>query len=149
VFLDPLRRKSRKGEFVPVAVLDDVPADGVPRAFQVRADQTDAWNFYPQEPLGAVYLRRTSEGAPPEAVTATCPHLGCFVDFQTSEGRYQCPCHDSAFEPDGKRINPEKCPAARDLDSLEVKVEAGQEGQVVWVKFEKFKPGIAKKVVEE
>jgi menaquinol-cytochrome c reductase iron-sulfur subunit len=145
VFVDPLRRKGKKGEFVPVAELDEVPADGVPRQFKVAADQSDAWNFYPNEPLGAVYLRRVADADKPEAVTATCPHLGCFVDFYPAAGTYKCPCHDSSFEADGKRINPETCPAARDLDSLEVEVRDG----TVWVEFQKFKPGIKDKVIEE
>ena len=150
VFLDPLRRKPKKGEFLPVAKLDDIPADGIPRAFQVAADQTDAWNFYPNEPLGAVYLRRTSGGEKPEAVTATCPHLGCFVDFNTAAGTFQCPCHDSWFEPDGKRINPELCPAARDLDALAVEVREARDGtQQVWVEYQKFTPGVREKIIEE
>ena len=149
VFLDPLRRKGRKGEFIPVARLDQVPPDGIPRPFQVVVDVTDAWNFYPNEPIGAVYLRRIAADAPLEAVTATCPHLGCFVDFDANAGSYKCPCHDSQFEVDGKRIDPDHCPSARDLDTLQVKVEEGPEGQIVLVEYQKFKSSSARKVAEE
>jgi Rieske Fe-S protein len=145
VFLDPLRRKSKAAEFIKVATLEDVPPDGTPRPFSIVADRTDAWNFYPQEPVGAVYLRRTSQGEKPEAVTATCPHLGCFVDFNVAQGSYHCPCHDSSFEVDGKRLNPAKCPAPRDLDSLEVEVRDNNE---VWVKFQKFVGGKKEKIPE-
>jgi menaquinol-cytochrome c reductase iron-sulfur subunit len=145
VFFDPLRRKSRAGEFVKVATLDDVPSDGTPRPFSVVADRIDAWNYYPQEPIGAVYLRRTSDQEKPQAVTATCPHLGCFVDYNAGQGHYHCPCHDSSFEADGSRIRPESCPAPRDLDSLEVEVRGDNE---VWVRFEKFVGGKEKKTPE-
>src|SRR5690606_15031476 len=131
VFLDPLRRKSKAAEFVKVATLDDLPPDGVPRPYTIVADRTDAWNVYPQEPVGGIYLRRTSGEATPQAFTATCPHLGCFVDYNAGQGHFHCPCHDSSFEVDGTRINPQHCPSPRDLDSLEVEVRGGNE---VWVK---------------
>lgn len=150
MFADPLRRKAQAGEFVHVANLDEVPADGIPRSFSIVADRWDAWNFYPKEPIGAVYLRATAEEPQPTAVSAICPHLGCFVDFRVSQdpakpGIYKCPCHESSFEATGERINPEKCPAARDLDSLEVEIRNQNE---VWVKFEKFKGGSAEKIPE-
>ena len=148
VFLDPLRRKSQAGNFVKVADVADLPADGVPRPFMVRMDRNDVWNFYPNEPVGAVYLRRASEGEKPQAVSATCPHLGCFVDYESSQSCFRCPCHDSSFEQDGKRIlppPPKVCPAARDLDELEVEVRNGGE---VWVKYEKFRSAIPEKIPE-
>jgi menaquinol-cytochrome c reductase iron-sulfur subunit len=132
MFLDPLRRKSQSGEFIHVTSLDKVPPDGIPRSFSVIADRRDAWNFYPQEPVGAVYLRRTEEGGAPEAVSAICPHLGCFVDFRVSQGIYKCPCHDSRFEPGGAFIGGV---ASRALDSLEVEVRNENE---VWVKYQRF-----------
>jgi len=27
-----------------------------------------------------------------------CPHLGCGIDFSSRSNRFQCPCHESAFE---------------------------------------------------
>src|SRR3954451_5323253 len=59
--LDPLRRKSDSGNFVRIAPLDAVPADGVPRRFAVLADRTDAWTKFPNEPIGSIYLRRTGD----------------------------------------------------------------------------------------
>lgn len=145
MFLDPLRRKSRSAEFIKVADLDEIPADGIPRAFSLSADRSDAWNFYPNEPVGAVYLRRTEDSEKPEALSAICPHLGCFVDFRAPAGVFKCPCHESSFEPNGARVDPEHCPSARDLDSLEVEVRNGTE---VWVKYQKFKGGTAEKIAE-
>ena len=59
-FADPLRRRSSKSGdgFMRVANLDAVPDDGVPRQFAVIADRSDAWNRFPQEAIGVVYLRR-------------------------------------------------------------------------------------------
>jgi menaquinol-cytochrome c reductase iron-sulfur subunit len=149
VFLSPLWRRGADATFIPVATLDAIPADGVPRMFKVVADRTDAWNRFPKEPIGTVFLRRTAE-KPDEvhACNAVCPHLGCMVGYQASQTRFYCPCHQSAFTPEGKLIPPSA--AARGLDSLDVKVEAAAEGNSkrVLVKFQNFRSGIPEKVAK-
>ena len=105
VFFDPLRRKSQGGEFVPVASLNALPEDGAPRKFAVIASRTDAWNKYPQTPIGAVYLRRTGEKSV-QALNVVCPHAGCFVDYNVEVNGYSCPCHNSAFALSGKISSP-------------------------------------------
>ncbi|MBW8885998.1 MAG: hypothetical protein JF612_14760, partial [Planctomycetia bacterium] len=62
-FLDPLLRRKKvrsegSREPVRVASLDTIPADGTPVQVPVIADLTDAWNREPNQPVGAVYLRR-------------------------------------------------------------------------------------------
>src|SRR5262245_30787921 len=58
---DPLRHRSGGGGPVLVAMLSALPEDGQPRRFQIIADRSDAWNKFPQVPVGAVYLRRVSD----------------------------------------------------------------------------------------
>ena len=141
-FFAPLGRRA-KGNRVRVASLDDIPPDGIPRRFPVIVSRRrDAWNVYPPEAIGAVFLRRTSENAPPEAVTSVCPHLGCAVDFRGSLGYYLCPCHNSSWLPDGTRVDPASSPSPRDLDELKVEVRDGQ----VWVDYQKFRSGISEQV---
>src|SRR5436309_15938247 len=72
--LDPLRRKTNKAEFLPVTNLDALPDDDLPHAFQVIADRRDAWNLYPAQRIGAVYLRRNKDKV--TALNVVCPHLG-------------------------------------------------------------------------
>ena len=50
----------------------------------------------------AVY--KDSKGALHER-SATCPHLGCIVQWNTSENTWDCPCHGSRFDCHGKVIN--------------------------------------------
>jgi menaquinol-cytochrome c reductase iron-sulfur subunit len=140
--LDPLRRKADGGNFLRIAPLDAIPADGVPRRFAVLADRTDAWNKFANEPIGSVYLRRTGDKI--EALNSICPHAGCFVDFVATADCYKCPCHNSAFSMDGAIIQPS--PSPRAMDSLNVDVRNEGENKFVWVQFENFYTGITKKL---
>ncbi len=147
-FCDPLRRKSTLGGYLRVTRLDALPADGLPRRFSVIDGRIDAWNHFPPEPIGLVYLRRTQDGAV-TAYNGACPHAGCVVDFRdggqdAAEG-YHCPCHDSRFGRDGVRIG-ENNPAPRVLDALEVDAEKLALGEV-WVRLQNFVAGKADKVL--
>src|SRR4051812_29048081 len=67
-FLDPLLRRRNKPAtsaegrpFRRVASFEALPADGTPVQVPVVADLTDAWNREPNQPIGAVYLRRLKD----------------------------------------------------------------------------------------
>jgi menaquinol-cytochrome c reductase iron-sulfur subunit len=143
-FLNPLRQKSRSGGFMRLATLEAVPEDGTPQKFAVIADRTDAWNIFPSEPIGAVYLRRAGKGKI-EALQVICPHAGCSITVEsTKDGkRFFCPCHSASFDIAGKRTDATS-PSPRDMDSLEVEIRDKNE---VWVKFQKYSTGIASKVI--
>ena len=138
--LDPLRRKSAAGEFVPVTTLEALPEDGTPRRFEILADRVDAWNKFPRVPVGAVYLRRVGDAV--QAINVTCPHAGCPVEFKAGAGSFLCPCHDSKFNLDGTLVAGARSPSPRTLDSLEAEVRNG----AVWVKFQNFEAGKARKI---
>jgi Rieske Fe-S protein len=142
VLFDPLRRKAQAGDFVAVTSLSALPADGTPRRFPVVADRTDAWNRIPRVPVGAVYLRRVSEHLV-EALSVTCPHAGCPVEFKPATGSFLCPCHDSQFKADGTLVPGAKSPSPRAMDSLQVQIRNSTE---IWVRYQNFEPGQAKKV---
>jgi menaquinol-cytochrome c reductase iron-sulfur subunit len=138
-FANPLRRRSLgDGDgFYRVAALDAVLDDGVPRQFTIIADRTDSWNRFPDEAIGAIYLRRTKGAEKPVALNAICPHAGCFVAYVRK--LFQCPCHNSAFQPDGSIIRPSPSPRAMDELACEVRTVDGR--KEVWVKFQDFLPG--------
>jgi Rieske Fe-S protein len=144
---DPLRRKRAQGGFIRVATLDAL-SDDAPRFFQVIADKHDAWNYYPKEPLGGVYLRKNGTGEV-ECLNASCPHAGCNVDFVPAKSVFKCPCHNSTFEPDGQRIDPEHCPSPRALDTLEIDQEKLKQTGEIYVRYQNFRAGTTEKVADE
>ena len=144
--LNPLRLKSRVGKRVRLTTLDELPADGTPRKFPVIDDRTDAWNIFPDQPVGGVFLRRKKDKV--VALNATCPHLGGPVQYQVTDegGKFFCPLHSASFDLDGNLLD-KPSPSPRPLDRLddpEIKPEDGK--QVVWVKFEDFETGKSTKV---
>ena len=140
-FLDPLRKSAHDGRMVFVTRLGAVPDDGVPRKFDIITDKRDAWNTYPNVPVGAVYLRRDGEGRL-AALHVVCPHAGCFVGLASDKSHFACPCHGSHFALDG-RINDPASPSPRDMDELAVEIRNGDE---IWVRFVNFRPGVKEKV---
>jgi menaquinol-cytochrome c reductase iron-sulfur subunit len=140
VLLDPLRRKSVQRDKILVASLGALPPDGLPQKFRIFAPMQDAWNKYPDAPIGAIYLRRTGEKTV-EALNVVCPHAGCFVDFRHAQKDFLCPCHNSTFGLDG-RVQDKRSPSPRAMDALEVEIRNGSE---IWVRFENFQTGTAGK----
>jgi len=143
VFLSPLWRKTVSPK-VRVALLSQVPEDGMPRYFPVRADRNDAWNHYPQQRIGAVYLLR-EKGQQPIAFAAKCPHAGCFIGYTSGSDMFQCPCHTSAFHLDGTRMNGDAEVSPRDMDRLPVELKpvgrTVSDEVEIWVEYIEFQTG--------
>jgi len=144
-FLTPLFRKSKSSD-VRVALLDQVPDDGMPRYFPVIADRVDAWTRYPAQRIGAVYLVRKPGEVQPLAFTAKCPHAGCFIGYAAGSNVFNCPCHTSSFNLDGTRVRGDSEVSPRDMDPLPVEIRQvttadGGELAEVWVEFIDFQTG--------
>jgi menaquinol-cytochrome c reductase iron-sulfur subunit len=155
VFTNPLRRprgtsggdEIESNKFVRICPLDALPADGMPREFAVVAAASDAWTHAPAQRIGAVFLTRSSKDPNDvTAFTATCPHLGCAVEFDAANKEFECPCHESGFALDGKKLFG---PSRRGLDTLPVVLRDRAEAKEILVKFERFKGGIAERKLDE
>jgi len=152
-FLDPLfgkrktpsSRQQKGGDakegYLRVASLNALTLGAAPQRFPVIADQRDAWNYIPDQPIGAVFVQRTDTGGV-RVFNATCPHAGCSV---ACDGHiFHCPCHNSSFELDGsKRVSHSgrENPSPRDLDKLQVDQDKLEENEEVWVEFVNFYTG--------
>lgn len=60
----------------------------------------------------------------PIAVSRKCTHLGCTLNYHELEKMLICPCHQSRFDKNGKRL---AGPARRNLDTFAIS-EIGEEG---------------------
>jgi len=140
-YLDPLRRQSKASTFIRVVSLGSIPDDGIPRLFPIVSDRLDAWTGFPSEPIGAVYLSREKGSPQVKALSAICPHAGCFVGISAPSDCFRCPCHNSSFTLSGAMIQPS--PSPREMDALDCQID--ESGQVL-VKWENFYTGIATKV---
>ena len=67
--------------------------------------------------LHKVAVYRDETGALHER-SATCPHLGCVVNWNSAEKTWDCPCHGSRFDCTGRVVNG---PAIRDLAPMELR----------------------------
>ena len=152
-FLDPLLGKRQtparyqstasKGKpgFIRIAALNALRPGGSPQRFPVIAGQRDAWNYTPDQPIGAVFVQRTNAGDV-RVFNATCPHAGCSV---SCNGRsFNCPCHNSSFELDGsKRVTTSgrENPSPRDLDPMSVDEETLATNGEIWIEFKNYYTG--------
>ncbi len=142
-FLNPLKLKGQGGSYFFLTTIESLPEDGTPRRFPVIADRVDAWNTYPNDPIGAVLVRRTADPKNPvEAFNVICPHAGCFIGYDAEKKEFVCPCHVAYFSLDGRRTSPDSM-SPRDMDSLDLEIREKNE---VWVKFENFQQGTPKKI---
>jgi menaquinol-cytochrome c reductase iron-sulfur subunit len=131
--LFPARRRVVDGPRDFVTVGDARAIGATPVRVEITAPmQRDAWARVENVRLGAAWLVRDGEGDI-RALSTTCPHLGCAIDFDPGQRVFRCPCHTSAFALSGAY---ESGPAKRGMDPLEIRVS--DEG-VVSVRFRRFR----------
>jgi menaquinol-cytochrome c reductase iron-sulfur subunit len=108
----------------------------VPVRVDLYADRRDAWSRESNVKLGSCWVFER-QGAL-HALSTSCPHLGCAIDFAPTEGAFKCPCHRSAFDLSGEV---KAGPSPRPMDSLEVQESSG----LVAIRFQRFRQGVAAK----
>lgn len=138
--LFPMGRDLVSSSKEPVDVLDEAAlrSGAPPVRVQINATRMrDAWGVSEDVPLGAAWVRK-SEAGEVQALSSTCPHLGCAIDFDTQDKMFKCPCHRSAFAMDGEKISG---PSKRGLDPLPVQVENGR----IKITFLRYRPDIAER----
>jgi len=111
---------------------------GKPLRVTAVGTREDAWLRLDRVTLGSLWLVRAVEDGPIRAFSTVCPHLGCGVDFDEATGKFNCRCHTSAFDLEGRCLNG---PSPRGLDELEAHVE----GRDVLVRYQRFRVGTAKR----
>ena len=75
------------GQWVPVASADQLASGGPQR-------------FAAAKVVGFV----SEQNGTPVAVSGACTHLGCLLQANAQAGRLDCPCHRTAFSPQGNVV---------------------------------------------
>ena len=135
----PLKKRTVHGGEDPIAVAEFAKLpEGVPVGVNVVApSRVDAWVRYTNLPLGRVWLVKRGERV--EALSSTCPHAGCFVDWEDKQQRFNCPCHASVFDLGGACVSG---PSPRAMDALATEVKDGK----VLVRFRRFRQASVEKI---
>lgn len=98
--------------------------------------ETDA--YLRTETSEAVWVIKHSP-AKATVFSPVCPHMGCRSNWNPEMKKFICPCHGSIFSITGAV---EGGPAPRAMDTLSHKIENG----VLYVQWERFETGVAKKI---
>ena len=104
-FLYPRRRGARLRS-IYVGRFDQIPDGGTREMIDLRG----------------VPVQVVREGQSLRALSTVCPHLGCRVRWEGQEQRFFCPCHNAAFDREGKVVSG---PPPRPLDRYETEVVDG------------------------
>lgn len=86
--------------------------------FNFPVDKIPLENAAPaQVPEGRFWVSQPTEGL--VVLFGVCTHLGCLPKWSVTNHRFECPCHGSKYELDGKYI---EGPAPRSLDRFQTTV---------------------------
>lgn len=86
--------------------------------FNFPVDKIPLENAAPaQVPEGRFWVSKPTEGL--VVLFGVCTHLGCLPKWSVTNHRFECPCHGSKYELDGKYI---EGPAPRSLDRFQTTV---------------------------
>jgi len=120
-------------EWIDVANLEEIP-EGKPVRRSLIVSQNAGWGRFRSEQ--AIWIVKKDQSL--TTFSSACPHLGCTIN--ENEKGFGCVCHNSAWNNGGEKLSG---PAPRSMDTLEHKVEEN----VLKVKYQAFKQGLAEKIV--
>jgi Rieske Fe-S protein len=129
-----VRREASADETVKLGPISEFPVG----EFQKRAvtvTEHGTWLTGPVEKT--LWIRRNADDTF-LVFSGTCPHMNCTVNLTVAR-TFECPCHQSAFDAEGKVTS---APAPRALDTLEYRVSGDG---ALSVQFQNFRKGLTTK----
>ena len=114
----PAIANKRGGKWVDAGPVADL-AQGQFNKIGITYSAKDGWLEGKMKQL--VYVKLSGDDV--LALSATCSHLGCNVNYDEPSGQFKCPCHAGMYDANGKNISG---PPPRPLSRLEAKVENGR-----------------------
>lgn len=114
----PAATNKLEGKWVVAGVAADL-VQGQFSKISITYDAKDGWMEGKVKQL--VYVKLNGEEI--FALSATCSHLGCNVNYDEQSGQFKCPCHTGIYDASGKNISG---PPPKPLARLEAKIEEGK-----------------------
>ena len=109
---------AKRTNWWPAATMSDL-IDGEPTPVTIRRAQTDGYRQTVNREV--VFLIKTNGHV--TALSSTCTHLGCRVDWDAESAVLKCPCHGGRFDRNGVvTAGPPPAPLAR----FPTRIESGQ-----------------------
>jgi menaquinol-cytochrome c reductase iron-sulfur subunit len=103
------------GRWIRAGTTEDLKPD-VPVPRVVSVPRVDGW--YRERARQTVFI--VWDGSRNiRAISATCTHLGCQVQWDGGTERFKCPCHGGVFDAAGQVVSG---PPPRPLDAIEVRL---------------------------
>jgi menaquinol-cytochrome c reductase iron-sulfur subunit len=120
--IDPALQPEKQGEFVSTGKeVDSFTTE--PTRVEFTVHQVDAW--YEADVTKTAWVMKQEDGSI-LALSPTCTHLGCFVDWNTSADHpnmFYCPCHGGLYEKNGKNVP--NTPPTAPLSVYETQIKDG------------------------
>lgn len=108
----------KKSETPASSTAPAAPASGQSIGTTAELDKTGQL-LNKNSPVGPILVVGTSK-TNIIAVNPTCTHKGCMVAWQSTSKQFACPCHGSAFGPDGRVLTG---PAREPLKTYPAKIQ--------------------------
>lgn len=97
----------------------DLNADSFTQVI-LEYENKDGWMIAPAKSLAYIHREKNGEIT---AISASCTHLGCVVNWNEESKIFKCPCHDGRYDAEGRVIGG---PPPAPLNRHPVKIEDGQ-----------------------
>lgn len=114
----PAVTNRREGKWIEAGSVDEL-TPGQFNKVGIVYDAKDGWLEGKVKQL--VYVKINGEEV--FALSATCTHLGCNVNYDEQSGGFKCPCHSGVYDATGKNISG---PPPKPLAKLDAKIEDGK-----------------------
>jgi len=121
--LKPAAAASRD-RWIRAGALSDLEPD-VPAVRVLIVPRVDGW--YRERAPQTVFLVWDGK-TQVRAMSATCTHLGCQVNWDGKAERFNCPCHGGVYDATGKVL---EGPPPRPLDRLEARIDTADDTVLV------------------
>jgi menaquinol-cytochrome c reductase iron-sulfur subunit len=135
--LSPLRRRfgtgAAEGGFQDLGAVDSF-TPGQWQLATLEVERQDGWEKLSGK-HGVWVRRKDSRKQEFEVLSPICPHLGCPLQWHSSQNQFVCPCHGGVFDANGSKVSG---PPPRSMDPLEHRCEGGR----LLVRWQDFKIGL-------